>query len=209
MKEIDHIAKFEVERKFVLPSCLHLPVAARDKASLSKYIGDIIDELSRTKTDNAFLVNVPSPTEIDNRLPIWENENSFILNKELQVWVNVDYKNYRAAYKRAFPDEVLESLVLDHIMNRRAARLKGFKYLRIVPVSRAVNSSSAFSENWGVAYNKTESMKKVNAKELKNIQYADLTDIVKMLNIKPGGGIMETVNIAQKLVDIEELSSAL
>lgn len=204
MKEIDPIAKFEVEKKFVLPTCLHLPVAVGDKLSLTKYIGDIVCELSRSDTNNAFLMFVPPPSEIDKRLPIWKIENSYILNKELQVWVNVDYNNYRAAYKKAFPAEDLNSLVLDHIMNRRTARLKGFKYVRIVPVSRAVNSSSAFSEKWGVALNKTESMKKVNTQKLKNLQYADLTDIVKMLNIKPGGGVMETVNIAQKLVDIEK-----
>jgi hypothetical protein len=38
-----------------------------------------------------------------------------------QVWVYVDYRGYRAAYCRAFSDEPLSELVLDHILNRRKA----------------------------------------------------------------------------------------
>lgn len=34
------------------------------------------------------------------------------------------------------------------------------------------------------------------------VQYADLADIVKMLNIKGGGSFMDNVNEAQKLVDL-------
>lgn len=200
MKEIDPIAKFEVEKKYVLPSCLHLPIAARDKSCITKYIGDIVSELSRPKTDKAFLISVLPPKNIKSSLKIWTIKSSFILNKELQVWVDVDYKNYRMAYKKAFPQDSIDGLVLDHILNRRIARLMGFKFIRIIPIDRKVNSSSSFSEKWGVAYHKTDRMKKLNAQKLKNIQYADLTDIVKMLNINPGGNIMETVNNAVELI---------
>jgi hypothetical protein len=34
------------------------------------------------------------------------------------------------------------------------------------------------------------------------IQYADLCDVVKMLNMEGGGSFMENVNEAQKLVDL-------
>jgi hypothetical protein len=34
------------------------------------------------------------------------------------------------------------------------------------------------------------------------VQYADLSDIVKMLNMEGGGSFMENVNEAQKLVDL-------
>jgi hypothetical protein len=34
------------------------------------------------------------------------------------------------------------------------------------------------------------------------IQYADLSDVVKMLNMEGGGSFMENVNEAQKLVDL-------
>jgi hypothetical protein len=33
------------------------------------------------------------------------------------------------------------------------------------------------------------------------IQYADLADLILMLDIKPGGGVMDTVNEAQKLIE--------
>ncbi len=34
------------------------------------------------------------------------------------------------------------------------------------------------------------------------VQYADLADVVKMLNMEGGGSFMENVNEAQKLVDL-------
>ncbi len=34
------------------------------------------------------------------------------------------------------------------------------------------------------------------------VQYADLSDIVKMLNMEGGGSFMDTVNEAQKLVEV-------
>jgi hypothetical protein len=34
------------------------------------------------------------------------------------------------------------------------------------------------------------------------VQYADLADIVKMLNLEGGGGLMDIVNEAQRLVDL-------
>ena len=73
-------------------------------------------------------------------------------------------------------------------MNRRVARLKGFRYLRIVPISREANSSSGgLSEKWAVAYHGTPDMVATNKRLGTLIQYADLADIVKMLNIKTGG----------------------
>jgi len=43
-------------------------------------------------------------------------------------------------------------------------------------------------------------MKEHNRQSSKKIQYADLCDIVTMLNICPSGGLMKTVNKAQDLV---------
>ena len=88
-------------------------------------------------------------------------------------------------------------------MNRRVARLKGFKYLRVVPVSRAVNSShGSLSENWAVEYHGSPRMVKLNKASHALVQYADLSDIVKMINREGGGSLMEIVNEAQKLVDL-------
>ena len=36
------------------------------------------------------------------------------------------------------------------------------------------------------------------------VQYADLADIVKMLNMQGGGSLMNNVNEAQKLVDLPD-----
>jgi len=36
------------------------------------------------------------------------------------------------------------------------------------------------------------------------VQYADLADIVKMLNMQGGGSLMDNVNEAQKLVDLPD-----
>ena len=88
-------------------------------------------------------------------------------------------------------------------MNRRVARLKGFIYLRLVPISRGANSShGALSEDWGVKYHSTPRMKEINSMSKAAIQYADLSDIVKMLNMQGGGSLMDNVNEAQSLVDL-------
>jgi hypothetical protein len=123
------------------------------------------------------------------------------LHKVLQVWVHVDYKGYRRAYIKAFPDEDVSSLILDHIQNRKMVKVMGFNYTRIIPVSRGANSSSgSLSEQWGIKYHSTPQMRKINSEKKSFIQYADLSSLVKMLNIKTGGGVMDAVNEAQKLL---------
>ena len=37
------------------------------------------------------------------------------------------------------------------------------------------------------------------------VQYADIADITKMLNMKGGGSFMDNVNEAQKLVDLPDV----
>jgi len=82
-------------------------------------------------------------------------------------------------------------------MNRREARLKGFFYLRIVPISREANScSGGLAEKWGLEYHSSQEMRAKNMTSPAKIQYADLADIMKMLNRKTG----DPVNEAQSLV---------
>lgn len=200
MLKIDPLAKFEVTKKFVLPEELHLPIAAKNLKALSEYVGIIKCELSPAGTNQAFLISVPNTMIPDPNLAIWHQTRSYIINSQLQVWVHVNYSSYRRAYNTAFPEENIKEFVLDHILNRRIARLKGYNYLRIIPVSRGVNSSSSYSENWGVdLHRRTEMIEKNNLSEQK-IQYADLCDIVKMLNIRPGGGFMEEINYFNSLL---------
>lgn len=200
MLKVDPIAKFEVTKKFVLPEELHLPIAAKNLKALSEYVGAIKCELSIVGTNNAFLISVPNAMIPDPNLAIWHQPRSYILNMNLQVWVHVNYRSYRRAYIKAFHEDNIKDFVLDHILNRRIARLKGYNYLRIIPVSKGVNSSSSYSENWGVDLHKRIEMIKKNSLSEQKIQYADLCDIVKMLNIRPGGGFMEEINYFNSLL---------
>ena len=183
--------------------CLYVPVAARDANAIETYVGRIIEPLSRRSQSKALLIEAYEPEEPDDRLLIWDHPEVAVLHSPRQVWVDVDYRAYRRAYIRAFPDIDLTGLVLDHVMNRRVARLKGFRYLRIVPISRAANSShGGLSEGWGVEYHSSPRMIAINKASQAVVQYADIADIVKMLNMEGGGSFMQVVNDAQKLVDL-------
>jgi hypothetical protein len=186
-----------------LQPCLYVPVAARDTNAIETYVGRIVEDLSQRSPSKALLVEAHEPEEPDERLAIWQHPGAAVLHCSRQVWVHVDYRNYRRAYVQAFPEVDLTSLVLDHVMNRRVARLKGFAYLRIVPISRKANSShGSLSEGWAVEYHSSPRMMEINRASQAMVQYADLADLVKMLNMEGGGSFMENVNEAQKLVDL-------
>lgn len=183
--------------------CLYVPIAARDEQSIQKYVGRVAEILAEGQPHQALLVEADDPPAREERLPIWQLREVGVLHHPRQVWVHVDFSAYRRAYSEAFPGQSLVGQVLDHILNRRVARLKGFSYVRIVPVSRAANSSSGgLAEKWSVNYHSTPAMRKVNAESKAEVQYADLADIVKMLNLKTGGALMDPVNEAQALVDL-------
>ena len=149
----------------------------------------------------ALLVEAYELPPVDHDLSIWQQPGAAILRERYQVWVHVDDRRYRPAYTKAFPSENIANLVIDHVMNRRVARLKGFGYIRVVPISRAANSSSGgLSEKWAFAYHSKSGMMAKNHDRLPFIQYADLADIVKMLNVKTGGSLQEAVNDAQAWV---------
>jgi len=124
-----------------LSPCLYVPIAARDIGAIETYVGKILARLTPRSPSKALLVEAHEPEKPDHRRAIWSLAAAEVLHHPRQVWVSVDYSGYRRAYLRAFPDVDLTGLVLDHVLNRRVARLKGFKYLRIVSVSRAANSS--------------------------------------------------------------------
>lgn len=185
--------------------CLYVPIAARDENAIERYVGRIATHLATGSPSKAMLVEAHEPEKADMRLAIWGLPESAILHYPRQVWVHVDYRDYRGAYIRAFPDVDFSHLVMDHVMNRRVARLKGFTYLRIVPISRAANSShGGLSEGWGVAHHSSPRMMELNKASLASVQYADLADIVKMLNMEGGGSLMDIVNEAQRLVDLPD-----
>jgi hypothetical protein len=203
-RPIDQHAICIPQRSGLLP-CLYIPIAARDTNAIEIYVGKIVTHLGIKHPQDALLVEAHEPEKADVRLPIWRLPEAAILHDPKQVWVHVDYGAYRRAYIRAFPDANLSGSVLDHVMNRRVARLKGFTYLRIVPISRSANSShGSLSEGWGVEYHSSPRMLEINRASQAVVQYADLADIVKMLNMEGGGSFMDIVNEAQKLVDLPE-----
>jgi hypothetical protein len=199
--EIDPYARRLAVERLALPDCLHLPVAARTEAAIERHVGRIAEIVVAGDPNKALLVHASWPCEIDLDLGIWQLPQSQVLRREKQLWVHVDYRGYRAAYDKAFPAESTAALVIDHVMNRRVARLKDFQYLRVVPISREANSSSGgLSEKWAVEYHSSPEMRAKNRASPAQIQVADLADIVKMLNIKTGGSIQDPVNDAQALL---------
>jgi hypothetical protein len=183
--------------------CLYVPIAARDSSAIEAFVGRIHAQISPRSKNKALLVMAHKPEKPDARLRIWSLPTAAVLHHPLQVWVHVNYSCYRRAYTRGFPDTDLTDFVIDHVMNRRVARLKGFHYLRVVPVARAVNSShGGLSERWAVEYHSLPRMLEFNRASKTAVQYADLSDIVKMINMEGGGSLMEIVNQAQKLVDV-------
>jgi len=197
---IDHAAKEHAVRSIGMPECLHVPIAAVDETAIRTYVGEIVEELGRGSPSRALLVHVDEPPPRDESLPIWEHERSRIFHQREQVWVRVEYTRYRQAYRKAFPSEDIADKILSHCMNRRIAALKGFQYMRITPTTRGANSSSAFSENWGVAlWSKPAEIASFKRRGVA-IQYADLSDLMLMLDLNLGGGIMDAVNAGQKLI---------
>lgn len=197
---IDNAAREIATTRWALPECLHIPIAAVDEYAIARYIGDIVGVLANGTPSRALLVQAKKPPRLNRQLPIWELQASDILHRSLQVWVHTAYGRYRHAYRKAFPNEDIGGKVLSHAMNRRVAALKDFQYVRLTPTTRGSNSSSAFSENWGVALHSTKEQRERNALRGTFIQYADLSDLMLMLDMKVGGGVMDAVNEGQKLV---------
>lgn len=184
-----------------LSECLYVPIAARSINAVNLYVGKIVAQLSPRANSRAVLVEADHPPSPDMNRPIWKLPQVSILHEKLQVWVHVDYSPYRAAYRRAFPEKDLDSIVLDHVLNRRVARLKEFPYLRIVPISRKSNSShGGLSEKWAVEHHSSARQREFNAASKAQVQYADAADLAKMMDIGGRGQLMDGVNELQELI---------
>ena len=197
---IDEIARDRALHRSGIPECLHVPIAAVDEAAIGTYVGEIRQTLSGRGLRRAFLVHAHPSPPIDPCYPIWDEPGSAIFHRPLQIWVHVGFTRYRQAYRRAFPDEPLGDAVLSHAMNRRMAALKGFDFVRITPTSRGANSSSVLVEGWGVALHSDPYQMDANRRRGVFVEYADLTDLMLILDMKLGGGVMDTVNEGQKLI---------
>ena len=159
---IDEIAREMALKRYGIPLCLHVPVAAVDEGAITRYVGEIISILSGAGARRAFLVRRYDPPTRELDYPIWDNPQSEIFHQEMQVWVHVGFTRYRSAYQRAFPLADISGCVISHTRNRRMAALMGFDFLRLTATSRSANSSSAFSEGWGVALHSDPDQKEAN-----------------------------------------------
>jgi hypothetical protein len=201
---IDAIAKGIAINRWALPECLHVPIAAVDEDAIRNYVGNVERVVSGRGLRKALLVTVPEPAQIDPLLRMSDHPNAGIFHARRQVWVHVAYKPYRRAYKRAFPDENIDGLILSHAMNRVTAVHKGFDFVRLTPVSGIANVSSAFSEQWAKALHKPKEPIRRTGPPF--IQYADLSDLMLMLDMMLGGGVMDAVNEGQKLLERKDKS---
>jgi len=184
-------------RRAAMPADLLVPIGASNLAAISKFIGRNIQSVTHTRNDNAICVETEcGPNKSD--LKVWLHPRADILNCSMQLWVRPAYSGYRKAFKRTFPDVSLGTQVIHHVMNRRYATLHGFEYVRVVAISRSANSSSGYTENWGV--NLTNDGILRSRKGLAAIAYADLSDMMSMLEIPIGGGVMDTVQEAVQLL---------
>ncbi len=199
-RPIDHVAKEIAVRRWALPECLHVPIAAADEAAILAYIGRIDQILIAGLPNKALLVRLETLPTLDRSIPITQFASAEIFHRPLQVWVHVNYGGYRRAYRKAFPNEDIREKILSHTLNRRVADLQGLHYVRITPASRGANSSSAFSEKWGVALHSTPEQMAANRTCGAHIRYADLSELMLMMDMKLGGGVMDAVNEGQRLV---------
>jgi hypothetical protein len=175
---------------FGLHPSLIIPIGAKSTSSIEKYVGAIEESYDRDK----ILVVAFDPLCAANSLPVWQHDRSPLLAHQRQVWVEVDLKNYRKAYLKAFENSHTDkTYVIDHIMNRKLARALGYRYVRLLHVERNVNSSSGRGGETFAMENLELGLQinpEINAGE---IVYADPMDLLKMLNVKVGGFGLDAV----------------
>ncbi len=198
----DPVAYKQAMKEWVVPECLHIPIVAVDEAAICDHVGDIIEVLSPGR---ALLVQTDEPPPRDLRLPIWDHPNVDVLHARLQVWVKPDYTRYRPAYIRAMGKDQLGDKVLHHVFNRHNAVLHGYGFVRLAAISRQVNSSGSFTEQWGIKMVTEPEGREILAKRKARgfrVQYASLEEILVMLDVRLGGGIQEVCRIGQNLIEV-------
>ena len=190
-------------REWVVPECLHVPVAADDESAITDHIGDIVRVYHPDGHWSSPLIHHRSATSGYRFGPVL---CASVFFEPLQVWVNPSYTRYRQAYVRAKGHESVSGKVLAHVYNRRMAMLRGYGFVRLVPVSRRANSSSSFTEQWGVELAAADLGARRRQRGLR-MQYADLSDLLVMLDINLGGGVQEVFRAGQDLIEIPGLRS--
>ena len=184
-----------------LPPDLFVPIAAAELEAVEAYVGSIqMRIIGRKRSTNAAVVVAHQPSR-NRQVPLWDqceaDQDYQHLHPSRQLWVHVDYFGYRRAWKRLGFSEVTHDVFLDHIRNRVAVRLSGYRhpFLRVCPVSRETNTSSGLD-------NGAEGMEKEELRRLRQqptciqrrterrldapVVLADPIDLTKMLDIPTG-----------------------
>ncbi len=180
---------------------LFVPVAAASLEAIETYVGRIEARTQgRKRAVNAVVVTASLPKR-NPTLPLWREPEADwhyrSLHPSKQLWVHVDYRGYRRAWRRlGFPDLTPE-IVLDHIRNRAVVRLSGYRhpFIRLCPMSRETNTSSGLdSGQEGLHKGAMRTLKDQPAEVQRRtkrlldapIVLADPVDLTKMLDIPPG-----------------------
>jgi hypothetical protein len=169
------------------PSLL-IPIGSKTKEAIEKYVGSIDTIIGDYE---AFVVNF-TPIAPPNGLPVWNHIRSTLIVNPVQIWVDVDFRNYRKVYLQ-YNKEINKNDVIDHIMNRRFAKKLGYRYVRLLHVSRGVNSSAGKGGESMAFENIATAIKSHSDINKNEIEYADPADLSKMLNIKIGGWGLDAV----------------
>jgi hypothetical protein len=85
---IDETVKEIALRRWMLPACLHVPVAAIDESAIRDYIGDVEQVLAGGSPPKPLLVQIPEPPAIDALLPISDHPNAGIFHARRAVGVS-------------------------------------------------------------------------------------------------------------------------
>lgn len=169
---------------------LIVPIGAKSKQSIVEYIGDIKHTFGN---ESAFLVAF-KPLEQPNNLPVWQHPRSYLLNYSSQLWVHIKSTAYRKYYFEAFKSDNIDTkFVIDHIMNRKLAAKYGYQYVRLLHIERGVNSDSGRGGETFANENYVISSRLNPELAINDIEYADPSDLLKMLNIKTGGKYIDNV----------------
>jgi hypothetical protein len=165
-----------------LDPCLIIPTAARSIEAIEQYVGNIQVLPSNRKWCYVSFTLLEAPNDKE----VWKHPRAHFIQQPLQCWVHVDYTGYRMRYRCCFPEIDTRGMVIDHILNRRFARVLGYNYIRLIHVGRGINSSSGRGMEYDVInYNNPDGLDKFTEHE-DLICYADPSDLMKILNLKVG-----------------------
>jgi hypothetical protein len=199
--------------RFGLPRSLHVPIAATSVEALQTHVGDVVAERRfRDGRPGALLVESTAPPGEELDVPLWTSPIADSARARLyphrQVWVDVDYRSYRAAFL-GFGLPIPPGYFLDHIQNRRTMRLRDrtHPWLRLCPVHRRVNTSGgsmAGGEGMEAGYVATM-VARGGVEAAHDIIYADPMDLTKMLDIEPGTRPLDGVRDTQVLFYVSRI----